>query len=510
MRMSSASRPPAPKRLLRLGLWAAPVLLLLTLCSWALSSPAGSSPDDDFHVASIWCAYGEREGLCESSDRAETERLVPAPIVHMTCFAFNEQVSGECQNGTTETPSAELLPVNHGNWNGATYPPLFYGLFGLFASQNVAVSIVAIRLVNALLATVLLTATMVALPSRLRPVLAVSTTLAFVPLGLSIIPSTNPSSWALLSAAIVFPTVFALGETRGTRRNLLVALALIGALLGAGARADAAAYAVFAAFLALFLSSAWNKLTIWVGGVIVAVAALFTLTSGQTSAIGGLASPGVAATEPASGSLRLLLFNLTELPTLWVGMFTNLGWLDTRVSPLAIFAMAASVIAVLFTALAGLQWKKALALTAGAAALVLLPLFILHTSNAAVGTQVQPRYVLPLLAILLAVALAPVPVGPQFSRTQMWLIVAFVSGAQMLALYDQTTRYVAGNRVANLETGWWWGGSPVSPTVNLVAGSLAFAALMFIFGATYQRTLAAGANVRLDTPQASNDFARPV
>ena len=28
------------------------------LAGWSLASPAGSSPDDDYHLASIWCAQG--------------------------------------------------------------------------------------------------------------------------------------------------------------------------------------------------------------------------------------------------------------------------------------------------------------------------------------------------------------------------------------------------------------------------------------------------------------------
>ena len=43
-------------------------MLLAGLCAlalvavglaWSLASPAGSSPDDDFHLASIWCATGD-------------------------------------------------------------------------------------------------------------------------------------------------------------------------------------------------------------------------------------------------------------------------------------------------------------------------------------------------------------------------------------------------------------------------------------------------------------------
>ena len=36
------------------------VTMFVTGATWALSSPAGSSPDDDFHLPSIWCGWGSR------------------------------------------------------------------------------------------------------------------------------------------------------------------------------------------------------------------------------------------------------------------------------------------------------------------------------------------------------------------------------------------------------------------------------------------------------------------
>ena len=494
---------PLTSRIKKFGIWLAPALFLLTLFGWALSSPVGSSPDDDFHVASIWCAYGDREGLCESSDAGPQEKLVPSSIVKMTCYAFHPQVGGECQNGTAEEEAADLLPVNHGNWNGASYPPVFYGFFGMFASQNIAVSVMAIRLVNAVIATVLLTATAIALPRRLRPMLLISSALALVPLGLSMLPSTNPSSWALLSAATLFPAVYALAETRGKQRLALIVIALVATLMGAGARADAAAYAVLATLLALFLSAGWNKISLAVGAVIFVASVTFYLGSGQSGAIGGL-SPEL--TEGPSTSISLLISNFTHLPGLWLGMFTGLGWLDTAISPIAIFAMVFSAIAVLFTALAKLNARKAIALTVVTLAFVCLPLLILQTSGAAIGTQVQARYVLPLFVMVLAVALVPSPdaqFAPAFSRTQLWLLAGLVVAAQALALFNQLSRYIADAPGFNLDNGtWWWSGSPVSAMGALLISTLSFALLVFVLTRHYERGI--GKTVNEPVAQLSN------
>ena len=35
------------------------------LSAWAFASPIGAPPDGDFHMASIWCAQGDRLGMCK-------------------------------------------------------------------------------------------------------------------------------------------------------------------------------------------------------------------------------------------------------------------------------------------------------------------------------------------------------------------------------------------------------------------------------------------------------------
>ena len=52
--------------------WLPPIALagslLLGLAAWALASPVGSSPDEDFHIANIYCIADE--STCRSDDFA--------------------------------------------------------------------------------------------------------------------------------------------------------------------------------------------------------------------------------------------------------------------------------------------------------------------------------------------------------------------------------------------------------------------------------------------------------
>src|SRR5262245_53254713 len=82
-------------RTARLKAWGA-LAVLLALGCWALASPVGASPDEDFHLGSIWCAQGIEAGRCEQGPTAQS-RLVPADVARATCYAFKPETSAACQ-----------------------------------------------------------------------------------------------------------------------------------------------------------------------------------------------------------------------------------------------------------------------------------------------------------------------------------------------------------------------------------------------------------------------------
>ncbi|MDQ1247068.1 MAG: hypothetical protein QG597_1438, partial [Actinomycetota bacterium] len=109
-----------------LAIAVATLSLWLGSAAWAVSSPVASSPDDDYHLAMIYCAGGKAD--CERGGA----RMRP-------CFAFSAAVTGDC------TPPANIpLPTSPGDARRATfdlgtlttpatygiitgwYPPLYY------------------------------------------------------------------------------------------------------------------------------------------------------------------------------------------------------------------------------------------------------------------------------------------------------------------------------------------------------------------------------------------------
>lgn len=464
-------------RLRRAGIFAVPILLFITLVSWAFASPVGSSPDDNFHLPSIWCGLGDRDGVCEDSGDAET-RLVPESVATAACYAFHAAESAACWN-PSETDMTEAA------WMNAVglYPPLFYTTMGLFVGEDVQTSVLTMRVVNSLLIVGLLTGVFFALPGRVRPALLVSTLAAAVPLGLFVIASTNPSSWAFASAATVWVCLYGATRVTGRRQLLLCGLAIVGTVMGAGARADAAIYAVFGVILAAVLGARRGRSMIVPGiaaGLVILISLAFYLTAGQSgTVVSGLPNEN----PPLTGGQ--LFANLLGVPSLWWGAFggNGLGWLDT-VPPMMVPVLAFGVFAAaIFIGIHHLTVRRGIAVAMAFGALWLVPFVLLYQSRAVVGTEVQSRYLLPLIIVLLGVASLMRRADREWGGPRLLVAGLSLTAAMSLALHFNIRRYTVGAESAAIDPGagaeWWWTGVP-SPMAVWIIGSLSFAGVFVV------------------------------
>lgn len=488
------------------------VLLFLTLGAWSLSSPVGSSPDDDFHLASIWCGQGERDGLCEAGSSPERLR-VPEKVMSGVCFAARPDTTASCQGDEYLDEGfmlAETSRVNAGN----QYPPGFYFATSLLTNDNMATSTIAIRLANSALFSMLAVLTWCLLPHRLRFSLAASAALTLVPVGLFFIASTNPSSWALTSGALVLPAMLGFFTERGWRRGALGGIAAFAGLLAFGSRGDAAAYTIVALLAAAVLSFAptrrfWLSATLPAALIITAVAA--TLSAGQI----GLAVSGEMGREAEANptsKLALAALNLVSLPRLWAGVFGHgwgLGWLDTGLPDIVPAVGVMLTAGVLFVAFRGMDWRRALALCGIGAANLVVPTYILVQSGTMVGSEVQPRYILPLVTMFIAAALAPSGGqtlgafrGITLSRLQLSLIAFGLAGTNAISLFVNLKRNVStGSYNLDGATDWWWAVGP-SPFGVLAIGTACGAAVMILIALASERSMQV-AKVGLSAPVAA-------
>lgn len=468
-------------RILRL----VPILALVALTCWSFASPLGGSPDDDFHLASTWCGLGDRAGLCEPTGDSSS-RLIPEQIAESAiCYAYHPDVSAACQGSYPTDQAAEMVFATRGNFEGL-YPGVFYMVTGLLASPNIEASAIAMRVLSSAIFVGLTTALFIALPPRRRATLAWAWLISLVPLGVFIIASNNPSSWAVIAGGSLWISLVGYFETSGRRRMALGAIAVIAAVLGAGARADAAVYAVIAAVVAMVItfetSRRWLLSTI-LPVVLIVIAAAFYLSASQGSvaAAGDAMASGGSETSP----LTILAANTLNLPLLWVGVFGSwgLGWLDTTMPGVVSIGALVSFVVVVFAGLAATSRRKNLAVLIVLGALIVFPSYVLWKALAVVGAEVQPRYILPLIVLLAGVMLLNVGErGFHLSLLQRYVIATILTIAHAVALHFNLRRYISGLDVGswnlNEHLEWWWGG--LSPMVVWIIGAAAFSAVAFI------------------------------
>lgn len=475
----------------------APVLALIALSAWAFASPIGAGPDDDYHIVSVWCANGGSEECSPGTE--SNNRTVAQALPDVACYAQYDSRSAECQEQVWSSLLHKRVVSERGNFVGE-YPPIYYSAMRVLASGDIQTSALAMRLINATLFVALATALAWLLPITRRRTLLWGWLVALVPLGMFLIPSNNPSGWAITGVGTAFLALLGWFETQGRTRWALGALYLLGVLMAAGARGDAAVYAAGATVTVLILTAARNRQ--WALNAILPLAGLiiafvFFSISGQSS-VGSMGfSGGGGATIPVVGDMTgeeatlsgfsLAAYNFLMLPFLWTGVWGSwgLGWLDTMLPAIVPWAATAAFIAVGFAGIGLLTWRKAIATGGVLFVLIALPVYVLTAGGDKVGANLQPRYLLPLIVLFIFLLLI-VPAGGRlrFTRVQTFAILGALVLANLVSLQVNIRRYVTGadQQGLNLDAGaeWWWTGFPVGPTAVWVIGALAYAGLLAV------------------------------
>jgi hypothetical protein len=478
----------------------------IVLLAWLLSSPPGSSPDDGYHLSSIWCARGFDPDRCidgspPGSSQPTGVVIVPAATQAVTCVATRSSEAASCIYDALSLSPERLATTTGGNVRGER-ARLYYTAMSVFVSDDYPRAFFLIRFANVLVALLALTATIVVAPPPVRGAFSATWVVTAVPLGLFLVTSVNSSAWGLVGLTLVWGNALTLlRTTTPTRRGAAGALMVLGVVMALGARTEALGHLVFAGLALLLLSLEGRSLSLdrWrsLGGaartrIIVALlagVAVLVLLVRRVAPIGYL---GSILSSPRAGYDRLVLGGrsqpliplLTEVPLLWTGSFGDrfgLGWLDTAM-PIIVYVMVLTS----FAALLGLGLQNArpariAALTTMVVALFALPTYTLLSIGAPVGESYQPRHYLPSIMLLLGIALVGSRGRPSLHLGRAGVIGLTIplSIAHAVALHTNIRRYTQGLRMdirldLNETIGWWWAHGP-SPMTTWVIGSLAFA-----------------------------------
>jgi hypothetical protein len=410
--------------------------------------------------------------------------VVPALVGEGPCFALDSGTSAECQIVTGDQFVPAFLVAGYN-------PPVFYVTMRQFVGPDPVRSVLSMRIFNVLLALTLWTLAFILGSPKVRMALTASWLVLLTPIGLFFIPSTNPSSWAIISAGLFWAfvyTAFDPGTGNRSHKWLAVVGSAVTLFLGLGSRSDTA-FALLISFVAvavLVLPLSYLRrlpvIALMIGASVLAAYTILQTRLGLAfrEFLFSISVPSNVSADQPNAIVKLLL----EIPAFLTGMvggqaplwtqrstavdaqtdgysylgFTyGVGWTDT-IMPAAVSVLILGTAP--FLLIAGTR-RTTLRKGAVLLLLVIAIVGVLVFHRAGEGfTQgnIQPRYYYPIILSAFGIVLAGQKV--KMSRIQTLLLMSAVAVASMVALRAALGRYVHGQNHSYIQLqedqGWWW------------------------------------------------------
>jgi len=470
--------------------------LWVTLLCWSLASPLGATPDEGFHIGSIWCGSEVENSTClRFIENADATTSVQIPFIAVGCWDSDATKSAQCVEPKVESTNTSGQTVLY-NGTGL-YPKQFYRSMHMFVGSNTSVSVILMRSFNASIATLLFVA--VALLGSKKQFLSWLTGYLFTisPLGFSLISSINPSGWAITGMATSW-IFLVITVTTSTAEKLRKALAtvfwLFSGLLCIAARYDAAMFwvATNIVVLAALFSPSLKKITKfgllkWKGPLLITAISIFLIT--QFARLPSTITSGFYWRLPRQGEPSL---------TLWVS-----SWLVHIIAiPIEAFGTGGmgtrheifvpNIVTIVGTALLGSAILFSFIKTSLVQLVTLLVSMLLVTVMAMrIANQeydffnASGRYILPLVpfTVGMCVFLSKSSIQMMEIRQLRNWAIGLTAVAHLLSIYSVVERYVMGTsygiQILKVgEDGWWWSRMPIGPNFLILLGSLSFLKFM--------------------------------
>lgn len=215
----------------------------ITLSCWSFSSSIGSGGDIDAHISSIWCAWGEKPGICEN----DNDSTAQVPYMFQMCDGRPFDSWPNCELSQTSETMQELRIIPK------VQRSPYYSIMRVFATTNPEQSILKMRMVNTLIASLILLGLLKLTSGRTRVAAISAMTFTLVPVAIIRIPSINPQGWATLGVMTSWAFLHGFLNTpkTDTRKKLLLAFFIFSVLLPATTRIDSTTYVIFTSAIVL-------------------------------------------------------------------------------------------------------------------------------------------------------------------------------------------------------------------------------------------------------------------
>jgi hypothetical protein len=443
----------------------APFLLFICLSSWSLSAPINSGLDPTFHLANIWCGWGESAGKCEEMREVNSGFVARIP----------NQLHGIDNANLSDQDIAQP---------DARSP--FYTIMRVFVSNNVTASTLIMRLFQSLITSLMFWSLLHFSKSKMRTAIVSAWTFTVVPIVISTVSQTTPRSWAYLSGMSSWAFLMLALERKKNRQpsSKLWILYSFSVFLAISSRWDATLFVAFSSALILaihFLKEAKIAIRtfVWitVGGasllmiarmIFPRLASYTTFNFGSTFTSGKTIFQLIHLPENVADGLGLGVRLVDLGPNLIgiIGVMLFAYALSRSLTNSNIFQVLSVVSIAVFIFLAmyriTLNWPE----------------------------QIGPSgvYVVQLLTVMLGLSIALSDHDQDFllKVSHRTMFISLLTITHALALFSRMEWAVRPNNELNdtysnlsLNGGWWWN-SPIGPNVIYLIGIIAFPAWLIV------------------------------
>ena len=163
-------------------------------------------------MTSIWCARGEKPGICANIDQAANTAEVP--FMFQMCNDRNIDWFPYCEF-EEENPPTQRLRMAPPNKSSA-----YYKVVNVFASEDIQQSVVKIRLFNSLISVLVLAALLITTTSRIRFAAITGLSFSLIPWGLQFFSGVTTRGWAILGVMTSWAFLASYLETAKEQKKL--------------------------------------------------------------------------------------------------------------------------------------------------------------------------------------------------------------------------------------------------------------------------------------------------
>ena len=453
----------------------AALALWLTLVCWALSSPINATPDEGYHIPSIWCGHGIQERSCPEIPGNTSANTVQVPDLSNLCF----------RRSVCNQQSEHILSI--AGIAKENYPKAYYWTMHHLVGPNMTQSVLAMRIFNATIASLLFLSQAILCTNKKYLSWLTGFTFTIIPLGMSLIASINPSGWAITGIANSWMfLLIAKTMPKENRRKRIAAWALwaFASFMCIASRFDATIFLVVSNLIVLIATDSRIKKLNWkyILGFPAVIIPFFVIWRSRFPFLEWASHFTTKPLNPNGPSLHIWIthwiINVVSIPIEAFGE-GRLGAdiIDIpRIVPILGIALLSAALLFAFLQVNRMQ------IFVTVSSFMFMTAVVMRIANMELDLfNVSGRYILPLVPYIVGscVYFSSSPVQLMEILQLRRIVIVCMTIAHALSMYAVVEQNVMGTSfgIQILKVGteeWWWTKSPIGPNFLIVIGSFCF------------------------------------